>query len=213
MVVAAAPADTDLGVPSAGDLSVSETRLSFVLQPTPEPPADDKPPVAVVSQRTPRPFGVEGDEWITIYGGVAHDFNNAWDTALYANYSRFFVDNVEFGLEAALWNFSQTGDDAQGLSGSMFFRWHFVNRQSYSLFFDAGIGVMVATDLVPDEGTGFNFMPRAGGGATFKLGGSGARLITGLRWHHISNARIHGEERNPSRDAPMLYAGIMIPWS
>lgn len=157
-----------------------------------------------------RAFGEVGSSWITVGLGDAYDFDDALDTSLHVQYSRFFVENVEFGLEGSLWYFDQEGDDAVGLSGSMFFRWHFINEQRYTLFLDAGIGMMIASDNVPDMGTGFNFIPRAGVGATLRVCEHG-RFIVGLRWHHISNARIHGEERNPSRDAPMLYMGFMFP--
>ena len=40
----------------------------------------------------------------------------------------------------------------------------------------------------------------------------GARLLGGLTWAHISNARIHDDDNNPGRDSLMLYLGIVFPF-
>src|SRR5436309_3218979 len=74
-----------------------------------------------------------------------------------------------------------------------------------------GWGGGTAGDQRGGGGTGFDFMPRAGVGFTRRLTDD-MRLEAGLRWHHISNARIHGEARNPSRDAPMFYVGLIFPF-
>ena len=38
------------------------------------------------------------------------------------------------------------------------------------------------------------------------------RVLMGMRWHHISNARSSGAEDNPSRDGAMLYVGLAMPF-
>ena len=101
------------------------------------------------------------------------------------------------------------GDDAESLSLSTLLRWHFYNDGDWTLYLDTGVGVLASTDVVPMDGTGFNFLPRAGVGLTRRLTGA-TRLQVGLCWHHISNARIYGDLSNPSRDAPMLYAGVVF---
>ena len=158
------------------------------------------------------PYGTEGTEWILFGGGAAYDFSNATDVNLNIGYSRFLVDDVEWLLELGAWYHSQEGDDAASLNPLMEFRWHFYNKGSTSLFFNLGIGMFFATDNIPDKGTGFDFSPRAGIGLTHQISGDGTRIITGIRWHHISNARIAGEFRNPSRDAPMLYVQLAVPF-
>lgn len=168
--------------------------------------------LAAARAATPHAWGSEGSEWWTFTAGGAADFADSHDLKLGAGYTTFVVDDVEFTVEAGLWYFDQPGDDAVGASGSMIFRWHFINEQSWSLFADAGIGMMVASDNVPDGGTGFDVLPRFGLGATMQLDDAGTRAQVGFHWHHISNARIHGEDRNPSRDGLMLYAGIIVPF-
>ena len=182
-------------------LSTEGAKVSLGLRQT----ADDTP--------APRArYGSEGSEWILFGTGVAHDFDDNTDFNLNVGYSRFLVDDVEWLLELSGWYHNQQGDDALSLNPAMEFRWHYYNRGDTSLFLNAGIGVLAATDDVPDMGTGFDFTPRFGAGLTHQIADDGTRLIAGLRWHHISNARMAGEDRNPSRDAPMLYVQLAIPF-
>jgi hypothetical protein len=102
----------------------------------------------------------------------------------------------------------------------MVFRWHFLHAEDYnwSIFGDAGIGILAGFDEVPDGGTGFNYLPRIGAGFTKAFNDSidgesrGARWMVGVRYHHISNGRISGDSRNPARDAVCIYAGITFPF-
>jgi hypothetical protein len=157
-------------------------------------------------------YGSAGSRWWTVSAGVAHDFNGSTDTDLGFAYSYFLAKDVEFATEVAGWYFNQTGENAHGASLAMTFRWHFINTGPWTVYGDVGIGFLVASDVVPEGGTSFNLMPQGGVGFTRALTDSGLRLQMGVRWHHISNARIHGEANNPARDQPMLYAGIVFPF-
>jgi hypothetical protein len=158
-------------------------------------------------------FGSENSQWLTFGAGVAHDFSKANDYNLRFAWSQFLIDDVEFSLEGNLWYFDQKGDNAVGFNPAMVFRWHFINTSRWSVYGDLGVGLLLATEAVPDGGTDIDFTPRAGVGLTYQLSESDPmRLQVGLRWHHISNARFTGDEKNPARDAPMLYAGVMIPF-
>ena len=94
----------------------------------------------------------------------------------------------------------------------MVFRWHFIDRGSWTVFTDAGIGALLATEEVPTGGTNFDFTPRAGLGFTHQLGDSSSRLIVGVRWAHFSNARLTGDDDNPGRDDIMFYGGVILPF-
>lgn len=165
-------------------------------------------------------YGHAGSRWWTIGTAYANNFKDASDFNIHGAYSTFLADDLEFAIEAAAWYFHQSGDDTGGLSGSMVFRWHFLHADDYnwSIFGDAGIGLLGAFDNVPDGGTGFNFLPRVGAGFTKALNDSidgesrGPRLMVGVRYHHISNGRISGDSRNPARDAICVYAGITFPF-
>lgn len=176
-----------------------------------QPPADNQPPPP---PDKPRPYGAAETRWWTVGGGVAHDFNGSTDSELLFSYSYFLAEDVEFGAEAGGWYFNQTGDNTVGGSLSMLFRWHFVNSGPWTVYADLGIGFLIAGDVVPEGGTSFDLLPRAGVGFTRALTESneGSRLQVGLRWHHVSNARIFGESNNPARDQPMLYVGFIFPF-
>ena len=159
-------------------------------------------------------YGEAGSRWWTVGAVYANDFNDVNDVNLHGAFSQFLADDFEFAVEAAGWYFDQPGTDTGGVSGSMIFRWHVLHADDYdwSVFADVGIGLLAAFDDVPDGGTSFNFLPRLGGGFTKAIGDSGARLMVGARWHHISNARIFGNDRNPSRDALAGYVAITFPF-
>jgi hypothetical protein len=70
-----------------------------------------------------------------------------------------------------------------------------------------------STSNTPRGGTSVNFTPKLGTGLTYQIReDSATRLQAGLRWHHISNARVAGDADNPSRDAAMIYVGLMLPF-
>ncbi|MEX2219264.1 MAG: acyloxyacyl hydrolase [Phycisphaerales bacterium] len=160
------------------------------------------------------PFGMAGTRWWTIGAGLGTDFDRVHDLNLPRIAFSAFVDtDMEFSVELNAWAFDQPrGENAFGLNPSMLFRWHFFNNQDWTLYGDAGVGVLFATDDVPPGGTHFNFMPRLGVGLTKQVSDSGVRLQAGVRWHHISNARITGDAKNPARDAPMFYGAIVVPF-
>ena len=127
-------------------------------------------------------------------------------------YHYFLLDDFEIIGEVGGWYFSQDGDNAAGVNPGFTLRWHFLNRQSWTLYADTGIGLLLATDNVPATGTSFDFMPRAGGGVSFRLNDRGLRGYLGARWHHVSNAQINGADRNPDRNGIAIYAGLMFPF-
>lgn len=159
-----------------------------------------------------QPFGKQGTRLAAFGGGGAIDGDGSVDLTGFAQLTWFIVDDVELGGELGAWHFQQEGEDAAGGSLAALLRWHFVNEGRLSLFVDGGIGLLGATDEVPDGGTEFNFMPRAGVGATWRPWDGEMRVLMGMRWHHISNARSSGAEDNPSRDGAMLYVGLAMPF-
>lgn len=177
--------------------------LSLEWQPTADaPPAPPRP----------RAFGAEGSQWWTASVGAAYDFEESTDFNVRVAYSYFLINDVEFSLELNGWYFNQPGDNAFGVNPAMTFRWHFIDKEPWTVYADIGIGVLAATSDVPAGGTSFDFTPKAGVGFTHRLGDSDNRLQVGVRWHHVSNARIFGSESNPARDGVMVYAGIQWPF-
>lgn len=157
-------------------------------------------------------FGAQ-DTMMAVFGvGGAIDGRGSTDLEGFAQLTWFIVDDVELGAELGVWHFGQDGDDAVGGSIAALLRWHFVNEDRLSLFVDGGLGLLGATDEVPEDGTELNFLPRAGLGATYRPWDGNLRVMGGVRWHHISNARSSGAEDNPSRDGAMVYVGICVPF-
>ncbi|TVQ61610.1 MAG: hypothetical protein EA378_07610 [Phycisphaerales bacterium] len=173
-------------------------------------------PVPVAS---PPRFGEPDGRWWSLGVTYAPDLTDATDVNAYASVSRFLVQDFEVMGELAIWYFAQPGRDAAGVNPALNLRWHIVNTHrdpsagaQWSLFIDAGMGVLASTGNVPSGGTGLNFTPRAGAGLTWRPSAGRSLYHAGVRWHHISNARIHGNERNPDRDAPAFYAGVGFPF-
>ncbi len=154
-------------------------------------------------------YGEEGGRFWAIGAGITHDFADATDTNIFFSYHYFLADGVEFVGEVGAWYYNQPGDDAFALNPAMVFRWHFLRREDWTLYADMGIGLLFASDNVPEGGTSFDFTPRVGVGMTYEIDWD-TRFLVGLRWAHVSNARIYGNDQNPSRDGPMLYAGVIF---
>ncbi len=164
---------------------------------------------------TPQPFGRAGTRYWGVLGGSAFamgpdDSSTDYNAAF--TYHYFLLDDFEIIGELGAWYFAQDGDDAAGVNPGFTLRWHFLNRQTWTLYADTGIGLLFATDNVPATGTSIDFMPRAGGGVTFRFNDRGLRGYFGARWHHVSNAQINGGGRNPDRNGVALYAGVMFPF-
>ncbi len=172
-------------------------------------PGDDE--ASWFTTRADLPFGAEDGRWWSVGGGITHNFDGATDANFTWSYTYFIAENVEFTGELGLWHYNQPGDNALAINPCMVFRYHWYNDQAWTLYVDAGIGLLFATDNVPDSGTSFNFTPRFGVGLTRRLFDD-VRLQVGVRWSHVSNARIIGDGDNPARDGPMLYAAVVFPF-
>ncbi|MEM1423212.1 MAG: acyloxyacyl hydrolase [Planctomycetota bacterium] len=122
----------------------------------------------------------------------------------------FVADGFEINGSLTVWGHVQDGTDAVSLNPSLGFRYHFVRRETHTLYADLGVGLLLSNEDVPDDGTRFNFTPRAGLGATFPIGDGATRLDVGVRWHHISNASTSGIDDNPDRDGVGVYVGLLF---
>ena len=167
------------------------------------------PATPVASRGGSKPFGAK-DSWRwQVLGSWMNDFDAANQLEAEWSASWFFMQNVsmDFGLsgDAIL----QPGTDAGGGGASLMFRWHFLARETWSLFADAGCGMLFTNEPVPSDGGRVNFTPRVGVGGTIDIGGD-ARFMGGVRWFHISNANTG--ENNPGRDSIQLFGGVSFPF-
>jgi len=176
-----------------------------------ETPQPEEGGLGLVECRLPyKRYGAKKTQHLMFGSMIGPDIDGHVDTNIHGQYTYFVIDDFEVGVEAAFWAIFQN-DDTVGVSTSLVMRYHFYQAQRWSAFGEIGMGMILTGDDVPDTGTSFNLMPRVGAGVTYKLfDDSNTRLITGLRWHHFSNARISGEKSNPARDAPGLYVGLLF---
>jgi len=159
-------------------------------------------------------YGTEGTTWWSITAGIGADFIDSTDYNIAGSITHFVVNDFEVGGELGLWYHNQPdpSDDVGSANLVLVFRWHFLNRDTWTIFADAGIGVYFASDELPEGGTEFGFTPRIGVGFTHRLGDSQNRVIAGVRWAHFSNARISGDDDNPGIDDAFFYGGVVFPF-
>ena len=120
------------------------------------------------------------------------------------------VDGFALGLRAdgigvSLQDTPRTG----GAGVSILLRWHAVQREGWSLYFDGGCGVAWFTDPVPAGAAQLDFTPELGFGCSIELDDD-VRLLTGVRWFHISNGQT--AQRNPGVDMLSAYVGLTMPF-
>ena len=173
-------------------------------QSTPTSPAPSQEPLSTAR------FGAEGTWRWQLLGGFADDFDDdAQQIQFGASLSWFFVDDlsIDFQLDGDF--IDQPVDDAWGIGGTILFRWHAINTETWSIYGDFGSGLLATTVNTPAGGSSFNFTPQAGGGFSFEIAPD-VRLMVGARWYHISNANTGAE--NPGRNSLMGYVMISLPF-
>jgi lipid A 3-O-deacylase len=118
---------------------------------------------------------------------------------------------VVFGVARAQEQAGERGDVFPTAGFDLLARWHVLRGERWSFYLEGGAGVLQSSQSFPAHGTHFNFTPQAGLGFTFNVTDD-VQLMLGSRWHHISNANIFSNDRNPGYDGIMFYGGIMIPF-
>jgi hypothetical protein len=160
-----------------------------------------------------RPFTeyAKGTWTFQTYGGYLnelgpHDQEGGFG-AVGASY--VFRDNMSLGAELVGYGISQPGPDAAMAGPQFVFRHHLINTRETSFFLDLTAGFVQATERVPSEGTYFNFIEQFGMGITHGLNGN-SHLLLGVRYYHLSNAGIEGQDRNPSNNGVVAYVGLLF---
>jgi len=196
--------------PAMADFEVGPARFEYRSEP-PASAAAETPPATPAVKAVPE-FGTVDTTWWSIGGGIANDFKNTTDYNLHVSFSYFLAQDIEAVAEAGIWYYGQDGKDAVGINPAFVLRWHFFHEEKWTVYTDIGIGVLLTSSDVPATGTSFNFTPRFGFGFTRELDDAGTRLQVGVRWAHVSNARITGNDDNVGRDSAMLYVGVIFPF-
>lgn len=146
--------------------------------------------------------------------GVGSDFGDEALGIAGFGVSCFLEDTFTMDFELNGLYFSQSeGDDTAAINVALLFRWHFwrSNDNHWSIYADAGAGLMLSGEDVPPGGSSFNFTPQAGMGFSVLLDEArDVRLLSGFRWYHVSNANTF--EDNPGLNTLMVYASVNFPF-
>jgi Lipid A 3-O-deacylase (PagL) len=170
-------------------------------------------PLAATAEDGQKPQGMnflKGTRTFQLYGtyaGASHaDIPSG---AVGAGY--FVFDNLSLSLEACGYRATQSGFPSHdawmyGVSGVM--RHHLFHFDRSTIFADVSFGPVESTERIPAGGTYFNFVTRSGIGSTYQLKDN-LHLIGGVRYFHLSNAKIEGRARNPSLNGVEGFVGLM----
>lgn len=156
-------------------------------------------------------YGAAGSMRLDFRGGYGTDVKerSQWIALGGIGLTGFIEDGLAIRVEVNGAQIQQEEGSEQGLNASLLFEWHFLRRETWSLYVDGGAGVIFTTDDVPASGSSFNFTPQAGVGLTADFIDD-SRLVFGVKWFHISNANTFSN--NPGRDFIEVYGGLSFPF-
>jgi hypothetical protein len=234
-VASALAATPDFAALATADLSFTPRAAasdapSLSLQEHSSPGEAAQSPSPISAQTQPQPASLPGtsfapenrffkrDAWRwQITGAGATQFDDHFALAGVA--VSYFIDydfTIDFELNA-LYFVQDEGENTPGVNLAMQLRWHFCHDKSHgdnphwTVYADAGFGVLLTAENVPAGGKQFNLTPQFGAGFSYLLDeATDMRLLAGIRWHHTSNANTH--ENNPGANKLMLYAGLNFPF-
>ena len=152
----------------------------------------------------------KGTFTLQAYGAYAAglDYSHAQLASTAVGGSYYVFDNLSLGAEASGYYTHQGGESGEAFSLSGVLRHHFISFDRYTLFADVSFGPIEDAVRIPSGGTYFNFATRAGLGLTCHVRDQ-LYLLGGVRYFHLSNARIEGPERNPSINGIEGFFGLM----
>lgn len=191
------------GLAGGGQLTLSQDRD------TPEKKRTGAQATPEASKAGSNPF--TSGRWTLVgYGSAAVGKTARKIYAGHVGLGYYFVDNLSVNLEAVGYFIDQKNETSAG-SLDLLPRWHYLRSRNLSLYLDASAGLIYSDKRLGESGTHFNFTLQGGLGATYDLT-EGFIPMTGVRWLHISNARLQGKDRNVGFDSPMFYLGVMTPF-
>ena len=173
--------------------------------------ADDEPLDLSLSSWGADPFA-EGNKFWAVRLAASRDSTLGEIYHAQVAAGKYYEDNLAFYLALSL-GYADAQKAEDGIYGGphVGLRWHFVNRDPWSLYLDASVGTVFHQHPITEESLHFNFDVQAGVGATWRIKRD-MLLDAGVRWHHLSNARVKGKDQNLGYDGPMGYIGVVIPF-
>ena len=160
--------------------------------------------------RTPAAdFFAKGSRTWAVQTGVSRDPSLGYIHSVQVEYGLFVRDNLSW-IFGATFGYADAKRDRDGvLAGpEVGARWHVLRGERASFFIEGTAGIVLHQHPITEESLHFNFDLKAGAGMTWRLDERTA-ILSSLRWHHLSNARVKGKSRNLGYDGPMISVGIM----
>ena len=183
----------------AGAASGSPVDALALLQST------DAPSIGATPSAPARRFGEQWSWRLDVEADWINDLSDANQAMARIGVAWFFVEHVELAGYVTGGYVWQPVENAGAYGLDLELRWHFLARDTWSLFASVGGGLMGSTASVPDGGSEFNFTPSLGLGCTLEVA-SDVRLYLSARWFHVSNAGTYAD--NPGRDNLSVWAGL-----
>ena len=165
--------------------------------------------------------GFEKGTWtFQAYGGYVNDLGPYDVEAGFASVGvgYYLIDNISLSAEVSGYGISQPEGDGEdeGKGGNavaggagLVFRHHLFHTGDTSFFVDVAASLFEASERVPAEGTRWNYATQTGVGIVHGTGG-GPNLLLGVRFFHLSNADMHGNDRNPALNGVSAYVGVLF---
>lgn len=191
--------------------ALHSTRTRLAAGDASEPERRPAGSVTPARSERPEPFGRAGTTRLNLHGAYGVHISSTANRfgLLGGGPGYFIIDNISLNAELNGLYVDQRGPNAWAGNFNLLVRWHFLPKETWSLYIDGGAGLLSASNPIPPNGTRFNFTPQAGGGVSFETVPD-IRIMLGIRWHHISNANTSGN--NPGRDNVIGYVGVSLPF-
>ena len=159
-----------------------------------------------------KPLFPQGTKAIIGWGSytppIGYSSDHVYDASVGVSY--YVWNNHAFNLVADGYHVDQEdGHTAEGSSISIMGRYHFFNRDPFTVYFDGGCGLSWFNSPMPKGGTTYDFNPRLGLGVGYHLLDN-LWLTAGARYFHFSNARQHGPDKNPGYEGIECYIGFLL---
>jgi hypothetical protein len=162
------------------------------------------------TQPSRRPLFPKGTRTFQTYGGYLNDLGPQDQEGGFvsAGLGYYVFDGVSLSAELTGYGISQPGEDAVAGALGVVLRHHMVEFGDESFFVDVSFAPFEASHRVPQGGTRFNFVTQSGIGWAHGLSRD-SNLMLGVRFIHLSNAQLEGNDRNPSINGISAYVGFM----
>ncbi len=174
--------------------------------------ADTSPLTLDVAATQPRNPMLDPHRWrLEVLGTGMADVTNRHVAMGGARIAFDYYTDTNFCLrsEFTAYGVSTEAADAAAVQGSFGLRHDFYHFGNSSIFNDVGFGIFEAGRRVPQNGTYFNLTFHCGIGVDHPIADN-VDLIVGVRYFHLSNARLEGPAHNPSLNGPEAYLGLMF---